>query len=243
MDDSKIYVICHDDKSEEEARKSCEYDIIRISDTNPYFESQVFEHLEEKRGEWENKAYVGIITYSIFKKINDVRLDVLIQRGKDTGADIIPVLNIKFHKPRVSTNVSFVESVAFQHGPFAWHIIYNVLKNVGGFRDDQIFDKSFDGFISNWWIAKPLWMSKYISFVKASKQYIETTEILSEMVKENAYYLGANTVDAEKLRKTFGVPHYCLHPFIFERLPAFYFNLEKAKVIQSHYCIDWNLID
>lgn len=241
---TKVYVVCHNDQTEKEVKQYCDYDVIRVSDTSPYFETQAFEILEERRAEWENMEYVGIITYSIFKKF-DYKLDMqtFLERCVHQKADVNPIVNINFVKPRTKQMVSFIESVSFQHGTFAWHILYTLLRNIGGYTNDQIFNTPMLGFISNWWVAKPEWMMRYIKFVKTCIKYIDSEPSLSKMINEKSYYLGSNTLTEMQLMKIFKVPYYTLHPFIFERLPVLFFYLENARIQESNHLIYFALND
>lgn len=242
---TKIYVICHDDDSEKTAKRYKNCIPIRISNENKLFESQIFEILDtpEKRIEWEDCDWVGIITYSIHKRLSydfiNNHLPTILDQCNNK-ADIITLFNLHFMKPRVERPVPFFESVSFQMGSSCFLAIYLMLKNQG-YTDEQIMDEKITGFFSNWWISKPQWMSKYISFFKKCKEFSENNPIVKKCLTADGYYAG--NVPKDCLTKIFGRPIYEMTPFLFERLPCFFFGMEKAKIIQTGINARWDLGD
>lgn len=247
----KIYVACHNDKSEEIANKCAKehssdvmkYIVVRFTDPSPYFESQMFIHLEKIRDEWKDEDYVGLVTYSFFEKMSG-KIDMVkeINTFRESDKDVLSLYNFKFVKMSTKQMVSFVETIGFQHGTFAWMIMYNILKTIGRYTDEQLFDKNIQSFMSNWWLAKPDWMMKYIMFCKKCMRFVESNKQVKEFMCEPSYYTGAlqnvptkerDVLNEERLKGIFNRPYYTLQPFIFERLPCFFFHIEGAKIHQS----------
>lgn len=238
-----LYVVSHSDSSfakaqeyvEElaESQKSIVARAVKVRDDSPFFESQIFDHIDEEN-EYANYDWIGVITYSFPSKFGTAHapnIELEVRRGVVAEADVVSLFNLRFYKPRVERIVSFPESVAMQHGPFLWMCIYLIFK-ILGFNEEAILDKTIEGFFSNWWLAKSNVMRDYVKFFKQTKKLVLTHPQISKYIKEDSYYKGhgnKKTVPDEKLIATFGEAKYQLHPFLFERLPSFYLNLKKYK--------------
>lgn len=250
-----LYIVHHDDASGKTAQ---DYAIklqetqpgvlalpMRVSDTSPFFESQVFDHMDlstHARFEW-----IGVITHSFEKKLGPLppTIEIEVAKGQEKGADVISLFNLDFSKPRVNRPVSFIESIAMQHGPFMWMAIHHIFK-LQGYSERDIMDKNIHGFFSNWWLAKPHVMEKYVKFFKQCKNIVQVHPLVSSYINEDGYYLGyghKQTVDTEKIRKIFNRDYYCLHPFLFERMPAIFFHVEKHVVYRGGVTFAWHLGD
>lgn len=254
--DVLVYIICHNDASELIANaitlSNVMTRVVRVSDTSPYFENQIFEKLElpEMQKEWIGKKYIGIITYTFMSKTNgSINFKEMLDTFQTDGPDVISLFNLDFVKPRVQRPVSYIESIAMQHGPFLWMAMYKTLI-LSNYKDHQIMDTNIKGFFSNWWLAKPKWMLKYIEFNKKARHICTANRTIAEYLKEDAYYTGAHVTGRDqlhlqetKLLKVFGKPFYTLHPFMFERLPCFFFHLEGANVHRFGNITKWSLLD
>ena len=239
-----LYIVCHDDASEHDANNLLTLypfgKVVRVKDTSPYFESQVYTKLLGNN-EYKDYTWVGVITYSFIKKIGFVDILKECQNTNQEQYNVISFLNLVFSKPRTGHDVSFVESVAMQHGPFFWQIMINLLK-VHGYNETDIMSKNTVGFFSNWFLTTPDLFAKYIEFYNSCVELLESNEVLSSYVKENAYYNNPN-MSPDRLVAIFGKPYYTLQPFIFERMPSFFFQLEGAKVKRGGKTMRWNLND
>ena len=71
-------------------------------------------------------------------------------------------------------------------------------------------------------------MKMYIRFYKKVKVITESNPIIRELMYTNAQYGGKITKD--KLKEIFGVEYYCMHPFVFERLPTLFFTYHNVKM-------------
>lgn len=250
-----LYIICHDSKSEENATRfslkvaneqaKVRAVPFRVSDSSPYFESQVFETMDlSKNIEYE---WVGVITSSFESKmgINVPCIQKQVEDGELSGASVISLFNLDFVKPRVNRSVSFIESIAMQHGPYIWMAIHYLFK-LQGFKEDEIMNQEIKGFFSNWWIAKPHVMKLYVEFFKRCQKIVDVHPLVSSYVNQDSYYLGyghKQSVENEKIKKIFGRDYYCLHPFLFERLPPIFFHIMKFKVYRGGVTYVWNLGD
>ena len=238
-----IYIICHDNASEEAAKLYKFAKPLRISCENKYFESQVFEKLDEIKQEWIDSKWVGILTYSCFKRIGWDYINSipsLLSNTSVENVDIITFFNLHFYKPRVERSVPFFESVGFQMGSSCFLAIYIMLKEQG-YSDEQILDEKIKGFFSNWWICRPDWMVRYIEFSKKCMIIAETNPTVKKCLTADGYYAG--NVSQSQLIKIFGRPIYEMTPFLFERLPCFFFGIEKARHLQAGINARWDLGD
>ena len=239
----KIFIICHDDDSENIA-KTYHFGIpIRISNENKYFETQIYKKLEEIKETWIKCKWVGILTYSSYKRlgwefINSI--PELLKTYENKQIDIISLFNLHFHKDRVERSVPFFESISFQMGSSCFLGTYIMLKELG-YTDSQIMDKDIQGFFSNWWISRPHWMLKYIEFSNKCISIAESNETVKKCLTADGYYAG--NVPKNQLTKIFGRPIYEMTPFLFERLPCFFFGMEKASILQKGVIGKWNLGD
>jgi len=237
-----IYIICHNDETEHAARQIPFGTPIRISGSNKLFESQVFELIDKRQEEWINAPWVGIVTHSFKRKIGDIDIPGLLGKYEGTDIDVVSLFNLDFVKPRVNRPVPFFESVAFQMGASCWTAIITMLR-ILSYRDEEIMNPKIQGFFSNYWIARPIWMRRYIDFFKKCKKITDTHPTVKECMKADGYYGGQNPASPAKLTEIFGRPIYEMTPFLFERLPCFFFGMEGAKLARDGITIDWQLLD
>jgi hypothetical protein len=227
-----LYIICHDDDSERAATALMQSHypyarIVRIEAENKYFENQIFTYLRNNSDEWAHTDYCGIITYSILQKIGKP-VDIHEAIKTNPGGDIYTLYNLQFVKKKLNLPISFLEGVTIQHGPFFFQTLMTILKR-HGFREADIMDKNVPGFFCNYWIAKSAWMMRYIQFFLNTKRMIEHDATLNTYIHEHSWYTG--NLSKERLIQISGRPYYTMHPFLFERLPCFYFHLNRANII------------
>ena len=260
-----LYIVCHDDKSQATANDLVKNiypyaKVVRVPNNSPYFESEVFLELAKPdyKNDWNSGhyKYVGVITYSFVKKMGNIKileeLQKLIEKegeGSHNDIDVASILNLDFGKTRVNRPVSFVESISMQHGPFLWLAISRVLKTLvpscRRLSEKELLNKNIKGFFSNWFVAKPTWMDRYVKFYANARKLCETNAEIAECVREDSYYIGQNTMTNEQLVHIFGRPQYGLEPFLFERLPPLFFGFEGAKVARfdNPKVVMWGLCD
>ena len=231
-----IFIVCHDDASEEEAHKLSQTmyagfsKIVRVSSSSKYFENQIFQYFASNRNEWDSFDYVGVCPYSWLKKtsvqINNIKQTIELDNGQ---TDVFSMLTLKFIKRKFNLEMSFIEAITHQHGPFMLHSMMAMLTSYGGYSPKQILSKKVQGFFMNHWIAKKSWMEKYVNFYITSKVLAESPA-LKEFMDEQSWYTGNLLTKPETLIRISGKPHYTIHPFLFERLPAIFFHVEGANV-------------
>lgn len=257
----RLYVVCHDDPSERQAAGMCERYVddggeVRASPLRlpggptPFCESAAFARILDVREEWATEDYVGVLTHTFEKKVVERYFDVIPDLfrkrrwtsrewksiASDAGSrdlDVLGMVDMRFRK--CGRPVSTLEGAVLNHGLSFYRAWRELLLRMG-YTEAQILDRDVPFFASNWWIARPSCMEAYARFVRAAQDAVVAgagsgESCLAELFAEDALYRSAR--DVEQVRRAFGADHFTLHPFVFERLPGFYFRHgrpEAAKI-------------
>lgn len=261
-----LYVICHNDQTRKKAQSLCDTWMLEFdkamkkscSDSNggtstpllkfiadpilvpssPYMESGVFPILqdENKKKEWINDDYVGIVSYTILDKLKSfkqskddqiINWESLLRKSIESNLDFLSLFCVEFR--RSVTKISFIEAAVFQHG-FNFYKAWQLLLEAMGFSRDMIDNTCIEnGFFCNWWMAKPDMMDKYASFANKAIQIVNDTQVIKDAFDKDAHYYLGNTSEEDRIR-LFGKPFYTLRPFVFERLPTFFFYNIHARI-------------
>jgi hypothetical protein len=132
-----------------------------------------------------------------------------------------------------------------QHGPYLWMAIHHIFK-IQGFKEEQVMNKDIKGFFSNWWLAKPNVMAKYVKFFNTCQKLVTTHPQISSYIQNDSFYLGyahKQTIKPDRLMEIFGQEYYCLHPFLFERIPPIFVHAMGYKVYRGGVTFAWDLHD
>ena len=212
---TRIYILAYNDKTFENASNFYEkYEwakVIRIK-TTVLFESIIFdEWLLDNYDDWKDFDNIGFISWKANQKICINALDNVIKQLNENDYDY----DIK---PLYSFKKSEIDS--FSLGYKILDIVFTKLN----YPDKYVYRDDFIKFFCNYWITKKDTLLEYIGFFKRCKEIIDTDEEIQSIIWDDAYYPGLNT---EQLLKIFNKPHYCYHPFIYERIPFFYFHGKK----------------
>lgn len=238
-----IYIGYHDEKSELEAsmlesawentEKNIKVRPIKLGSSDS-MENQIFDILleEQNEAEWIKEDLVAIVSYSILRKLESfakkkVDLDwvAITTKAKEQNIDVLGLFRIEYYKGEFP--ISLLEGATFQHGMHFIKTWINLLE-LAGYNKNDILDPKMLAFFCNWWAAKPFWMKRYMLFYKKIQTVINNSPSIQEELKANAFYDG--DLDKTKLTEIFKVPYYTLKPFIFERLPCFFFNRERLRM-------------
>lgn len=236
----KLYIVCHDFKSEDVAlqlkkdwneNNGLDISIIKPHNTQ-YLESDIYIILDDCKHEWVNFDYIGIVSYSILLKLEsfmkqkvNFNWQQILKEIEKHKFDIIGLFGLQYVKNNYP--ISMLEGACFQHG-LNFHRSWYILLNNIGYNDDQIYDKNVLPFLCNWWISKPNLMLDYIQFYKTCRDKIEKNSLLKDLIESNSFYTSGN-LSANDIQYIFKKPFYTLTPFIFERLPCFYFHHKFVK--------------
>lgn len=211
-----IYLIYHDDKSYNMIEKYKDYPYIKLfyNESTKYFESNIFNYLNQNRQEWTGKDYIGIITYSFENKMK-MDLDNIynnIINNIYNNYDLIILFDAK-----INLYQSF-------HGKLCE--IFNYTLHKFGFK--MPFDyRKVPMFFCNYFITKTEWMAKYVNFaIKYMEKLNDKNDnFLQILLNSDIGYtvqLGAKLSEKELLQLT-EFPYYTHHSFLMERLPCLYF--------------------
>eukprot|EP01039_Chlorochromonas_danica_P005183 gene5183-5705_t len=240
---AKMYIIGHNTDSLNIAKayaycKESYMKLLSIPST-VFFESIVYETLLPKvlQDYWDIETHQYQIDYLILgtyktvgkslaynsytQSLTNVRV-LLRYAAKHPEYDILPFLR---------SGSSFMPFALYFHGPIfekTWDLL---LSNMGYNQSIiQGFDHFKQIFFRNIYIIKPRILAKLCDFMtKAIKVSREVEEVRLALSHDSKYKEGEVSV----ARKIFGTDYYQLHPFIFERLPAFFFYSTGLKICQE----------
>lgn len=216
-----IYILSYNDESYNYAyHKYNKYNwakIIKIK-TTKLFESIMYDTwLIDNEDDWKNYDYIGFLSWKADQKINisneniDYIKNILEQ---DNSYEIIPM---------------YIRDEYFIFcSKYLFHII-NILYNELGYPRNYVIENNFLPFFCNYWIAKKDVLYEYINFFKKCKNIIDNNHEIQKYINENIEYGGI--LKENELMNIFNKPYYCYHPFIYERLPIFFFHNKKKLII------------
>ena len=184
-----------------------------------YLENILFlEYLPTHSEAWISCDYVGSLSCIFNKKMNPNFLYRFI--NSKCTSDVIYFLDYG-----IKTNVINHSERCHPGFQNAWVSILTK----AGFSTQDILKYDMPFMASNYWVAKPEWMKKYIIFLQKITKLISEDPDLQRKLDINArYYTGK--IPRHRLLMIFNKPYYTLHPFIFERLPGFFFHHYKASI-------------
>jgi hypothetical protein len=231
-----IFVVCHDDASEARAKMWAPewfrpgsddvspptpvlVEYVRVTAT-PYFESAAFWHIAQ-RGWPPQAAYIGILPYNFPDKAatQTHHLSSLVQAHPDT--DVWGL--VSFNCGDLLSHAIRWHGEAFMQ---AWHRLISEV--AGDAATVHACTVPLPPFFANAWVAKVAAFRDYVGFALRCMLHMHTHPAMPPLLYMDAHYRGK--LDHDALRNIFGRPHYCLHPFIMERMPCFYFSLTNRRV-------------
>lgn len=219
-----IYVLCYDEQSRSVAETSYgKYPWARVKmiPSSPYLENVLFfQLLDQCRNEWEGSDYVGCVSYRAFTKMRR-RTDVAAIVQAHAGADVVTFNHVgKF----VPGQLLKQAQTSHRHFTPVWTQLLHAL----GYEQKDYLSNDIRPFFCNYWAATPKWMDKYIAFSKQVKTVLDTFQPIQALLWSDSGYKG--NIPKERLLEIFGKSYYPLHPFVFERLPCFFFWVNKCAV-------------
>lgn len=237
-----IYILYHDFESEKIAQSLNEswsdlykvnFKSLRVGHT-ALMENEVFLKLIESIDEWKNEDYVGIVSYSVLKKMSefsdkqivDINWDNLKKYTFKDNYDVIGLYALDYYKG--GYKISLQEGGTFQHGMKFIQSWESILKKCNYCRE-QIYDENILPFFCNWWIARPEFMLKYITFFLQILNISLHDDESRKLLLSNAFYTN-QSYSKEQIKMIFNSEYYSLIPFVFERLPSFFFHHLGVKV-------------
>lgn len=222
--DAVIYIMYHDDKSYKTAQLFEKYEWAQLQKlgNSIFFENAFFPILNDKMSEWENKQYVGLVSYNIVKKQNLKHFPLRKMIEESDGADVIAFFKY--------SGTDLISQATYFHPKFL-DIWLDLLTKLG-FKMKDIMSDKIPMYPCNCWIAKPKWMKLYIDFIMKAMDLMETDEHMKKMLYSDSGY--RSNLSKGQLVSISGKPYYTHHPFILERLSCFFFWVNDAKVYSNN---------
>lgn len=231
--DILVYVVCHSDASEAIAKEITNgvdfARIVRVGES-VYFENQVFDYLHDHENEWKGKDFVGVVSYNFTNKTKKSLKDIYIEVEKNKENDVISLFNLLFFNNATRRQIAYYNTGSMQHTIHTYLVLRELFVR-NGFQEQDVIDDKIKIWFCNFWLAKPEWMKRFISFYRRCIVLLENDATLKEYIFKDSYYVGSCT--KETLVRITGKEHYTLHPFVFERLSGYFFSLSGAKIFQG----------
>jgi hypothetical protein len=120
----------------------------------------------------------------------------------------------------------------YWHGKDFGRAWYALLQEMGYSREIIDEYKEIKVFYRNIFIIRSSVLKELMKFMqKAITITLQNKEIYALLAKDSHYKEG----NEEVAKRIFGTSYYQLFPFIFERLPAFFLNVNKYKICMDSY--------
>jgi hypothetical protein len=181
-------------------------------------------YLMDHKHEWEDKDYVGCMSWSATTKEKKVVLvkDVC-QNAMDQGADVVALMYRR---------VRLIKAAEKYHPGFttSWLAAWKAL----GFTNEKILlHEDIPSFFCNYWLARPEYMKNYCALMAYFDFRVESDPALRKILWRDSMYdqRGPEVakIDEETKKTLFGVPYYPLLIFVCERMPCLFSALFSKK--------------
>lgn len=221
-----VYIVCHDDKSEEQAKmvsdalKNCTCRVIKIG-KSPLFENQAFCVMNDEYDTWKDANFVGIITYSLVQKsVFDLDIQNIIDLNPT--ADVISLASFITHVGNVSLDV--YQHALLCHGKNFITAWVTLLEGLGIAKED-IIKPITTSIYCNCFLAKPQAMIDYIGFnLKCQDMFTNNDVIRDSLMLPAIYQKVENNLTTQEVHDICGQERWPQTPFVFERLAMWYFE-------------------
>ena len=190
--------------------------VIKIEST-VLFESIMYDKwLIENEDDWKDFDYIGFLSWKFEYKIIMPDFNKIIEiLEKNNSYELIPL---------------YLNDIKFMYHNDDMYIFFKNLFKELNYPDDYFSSNDFLPFFSNYWIARNDILRKYIIFFKKCKNIINNNPIMQEYLYLDTGY---NSLSKEKFLEIFNKPYCCHHPFIYERIPIFYFHNKKMLILKN----------
>ncbi len=224
----KLYIIVHDEKSQgiAESWSQCApwVEILRI-DSTVFFESIAYKNnfpfIATREKSWQNLDYVGIATYKTLKVTSMEKLKAYLELASAKSYDVVPLMGTGEHLD---------QQAVMGHGAGFMERWEKLLLSMNYSSDDILKYSKIEVFLRNTYIIKPQWLIMLSRFMSNAIDTYQKDKVLQALFKQNAHYRESKLPVA---RKIFNQEYYEWHPFIFERLPCFFFHYYNASIFTS----------
>ena len=219
----KIYVICHDDKSEQRAIKLVEdkpWAVPTRIKTTVFLETNFWNEYDASS---DTQEWVGTISYHADDKILDPlgNLGKAMKEGGD-DIDVIGLLNAE------RTMLSLAHQAVIRH-PGLLQLMEIFLSKAGESKEDiaKLSSNEMKPFYANFWIARREWAKSYSEWLR---RVLPKSAEVEKLLWMNSGYEISKLKTNNNTMQMFGCSYYPMHPFLGERLPIYYYHTRKARV-------------
>jgi hypothetical protein len=217
----KIYVICHNTESEQRAIKLVEnkpWAVPTRIKTTVFLETNFWNEYDADR---DKQEWVGTISYHADDKTSDP-----IGKLEQAIRDDIDVVGLYNPEPSLS-----IAHHAVRFHPGLLQLLEMFLSKAGESREDiaKLSGKELKPFYANFWIARREWTRSYSEWLRRVLPAVNEPEVKKLLWMNSGYGHFSEKAKKDAMR-IFGCPYYPMHPFLGERLPAYYFHTRKARV-------------
>lgn len=197
---------------------------------SPYMESQVYRDLFKPNLEsWKNEVdYIITCTYrhalfnthtQIVTPLTNEHIKELIYGAQVNNSDVVPL--------EVYPRSTILVSLHLCHGMNSIRA-WNFLLIKMGFTTEELDScKNIYGFWRSSYMIRPTILAKLTDLVLKAMDLVDHDPRIISVFKKDAKYGAGDPIVAYQV---FGTPYYQMHPFIFERLPAFFLTAINANV-------------
>jgi hypothetical protein len=227
-----MYIMAHDKTSIDIADefRHCDTDWMHIMSlpTNMYFESVMYKtFFPQHQHIWSQYDYILTATYKTLHR-NLLPRYMPVQSIKDMASLIFVANQSKYDIVPFLRDTEEMMTTSVKYHTIWFLRAWNALLLAMGFEQEIIIKyANIHAFYRNIYIITPKKLQQLMHFMQQAMNIAETNEKVKQLFNKDAHYV-LGTVQTAK--RVFGTPYYQLHPFIFERLPAFYFYATEAKI-------------
>jgi hypothetical protein len=241
MPDRIIYILCHDDKSEENAYEIFnKYDWARIYRIPEESQTHLMEsvmyttELMKVYDEWKDATFVGTLSYSILDKLpwyrDSTNFDKIVNQIETMSPLHYDVLGCVVRPNGLCSELPNLLKILTDVG-LNTRIInriiprYNILKNKVNSYD---FEMKF--IAHNYWMTTPKIMLDYITFFN---QTLLPTMNSHPLIWEDSKY-NNNILSKERLRLLSNgkIDYWPFHPMVAELIPRIYFKHLNLRILE-----------
>jgi len=233
-----MYLVAHDDKSLGIAKEisTCHLSAsppwlhIKLISSTPFFESILYtEVLQAEASAWRSLDYVITGTYKTVSgrvpRWEHVQtfdeITRLLRVAKQGNWDVVPFLR---------SGSGMMSNCLYWHKK-GYKLAWDALLGAMNYSYPTI-RKHYEmkPFFRNVYIIKTSVLSGLVAFMRTAMQIARDNTQVKELLSRDSNYKEGS---AEVAKRIFGTPYYQLHPFLFERLPAFYLEVSGATVCHA----------
>jgi hypothetical protein len=180
---------------------------------DPFLENRVLRDCV-RCGDHLGSDYYGVLSWRFSQKTGKKGVDV--QSAIERDADRPDVYSFFGNAP--DANV-WLRAVLVCHPLRLAEIAQKIFNRLG--RTEDIFELKTPVIYSNYWIARPFVLERYVSeMLVPAMSLMEEDDEIRTLCFEDARYRPVHhrALSPRKCKKIFGRPYYTYHPFICERL-------------------------